>query len=317
MKIIMKYKDRINLVNHPKDTLEEAKIYRIIHPIVQNRDRIPRLPEKIYGEPEISSSFPSILAEVEGENEIEWYISFQPSLFSAIVSSLTLISPLFQVYETHGDVSWQDQSESHSPYWNPDLRIIRIPLLNQSYIDLKPGSAFGDGSHETTRLMLDHISPYVHNKHVIDIGHGNGILTFSAISYGARCGYGLEIDEEAIRLSHDNMNLNNIPSEKARFFLVSVEDERKSFQALIESIPREELVIVMNMTLGDIQEVLRHFSWLFYLPTVVLISGILVPQEQKITKLMQSYGFQMQFKAKNGKWLFFSFISVNASISTL
>ena len=47
--------------------------------------------------------------------------------------------------------------------------------------DLKAEGVFGDGSHETTRMMLDALrAADPEEKTVLDIGTGTGILAISA-----------------------------------------------------------------------------------------------------------------------------------------
>lgn len=71
--------------------------------------------------------------------------------------------------------------------------------------DLKAEGVFGDGSHETTKLMLDALrAADPEGKTVLDIGTGTGILAISAKMQGAAWVFAVDTDRSAIDTAREN-----------------------------------------------------------------------------------------------------------------
>ena len=101
-------------------------------------------------------------------------------------------------------------------------------------IDIDPGTAFGTGSHETTRLCIRGLNKYISKfleegkkeLKILDVGTGSGILSIAALKLGASKVVATEIDEYALPTVKSNMFINKI--EKSAYKLISgdiLEDE--------------------------------------------------------------------------------------------
>ena len=83
-------------------------------------------------------------------------------------------------------------------------------------IEIDPGMAFGTGTHETTMLCIRMIEKYMHSGYkVLDVGSGSGILSIAAAKLGASDVLGIDIDEDAVRVSNENYELNKV-SDRAK-----------------------------------------------------------------------------------------------------
>jgi ribosomal protein L11 methyltransferase len=98
-------------------------------------------------------------------------------------------------------------------------------------IKIDPGMAFGTGTHPTTQLCLEFIEELYSEINakmraggVIDIGCGSGILSIAALKLGAALAIGVDIDEAAIRASHENARANSIEEEAFILGIGSVEE---------------------------------------------------------------------------------------------
>ncbi len=93
------------------------------------------------------------------------------------------------------------------PTWEPVT-----PLMEgHTVLNIDPGTAFGTGSHETTRLVIKQLQKYVKGgEEILDVGCGSGILSIVALKLGARHAFGTDLDPNAIIASHENSQANDI-----------------------------------------------------------------------------------------------------------
>ena len=86
-------------------------------------------------------------------------------------------------------------------------------------IQIKPGAAFGDGRHPTSRLAVRGIEHVLNDggadwtagpSRVLDIGTGSGILVLTAVALGIDKGLGLDIDPAARSEANANVSLNQL-----------------------------------------------------------------------------------------------------------
>ena len=84
---------------------------------------------------------------------------------------------------------------------------------------LDPGTAFGSGTHESTRLCLDALKKRMKGgEKLLDIGCGSGILSLAALAYGAERVTMTELDPACEGVIEENFNLNEI--DKSRYSLI-------------------------------------------------------------------------------------------------
>lgn len=80
-----------------------------------------------------------------------------------------------------------------------------IPLL------IRPGMAFGSGSHATTQMCLLLLEEYLRpGQLVYDFGSGSGILSIAAVKLGARKVYAVDVAPVAERVIRENLELNGL-----------------------------------------------------------------------------------------------------------
>ena len=73
------------------------------------------------------------------------------------------------------------------------------------------GGVFGDGTHETTKMMLEAINHLdLRGSSVLDIGTGTGVLAIQAKMQGAEKVTAVDIDYAAIMTARKNFELNGV-----------------------------------------------------------------------------------------------------------
>ena len=115
----------------------------------------------------------------------------------------------------------EDWLNNWKQYFNPipiGEKLLIRPTWRDKYdagdrvvLNLDPGLAFGTGTHETTRLVLQVIEKYVKpGTKFLDIGCGSGILAVAALLLGSESAVGVDIDEMAVKTAKENAELNNV-----------------------------------------------------------------------------------------------------------
>jgi len=128
------------------------------------------------------------------------------------------------IQEEMPDINWNEEWEKN--YFQPLLIgnecLIRAPFHKEypkaNYeIVIEPNMAFGTGNHETTSLMIEHLSELnVEGMDVLDMGCGTGILGIFASMRNCRQVTAIDIDNWAFESTIENCRLNHITNLEAR-----------------------------------------------------------------------------------------------------
>ena len=141
--------------------------------------------------------------------------------------------------------SWMDQFEPMRfgerlwivPSWHEPPEPEAVNLL------LDPGLAFGTGTHPTTALCLEWLDSHPPaGREVLDFGCGSGVLALAALKLGAAQVTGVDIDEQALVASRENVARNGIDSEKLALYLPEQFPATTEFDLVIANILAGPLV---------------------------------------------------------------------------
>lgn len=95
----------------------------------------------------------------------------------------------------------------------PSWEEVKAEDRDKKILHIDPGTAFGTGMHETTRLCIGQIKKYVTPEtELLDVGTGSGILSIIALMYGAKHAVGTDLDPCAVEAVAQNKEANDIPS---------------------------------------------------------------------------------------------------------
>lgn len=84
-------------------------------------------------------------------------------------------------------------------------------------VEIDPGTAFGTGAHETTKLCIGNLKKYLkEGDTLLDVGCGSGILSVIGLKLGASCAVGTDIDANAVETARENAGVNHLPVHRSQ-----------------------------------------------------------------------------------------------------
>ena len=169
-------------------------------------------------------------------------------------------------------------------------------------IAMDPGSAFGTGSHPTTRLCLEALELLAARTpeglaglRVADLGCGSGVLGLAALRLGAASVAAADTDSLAVRATADNAALNGL-TPQVRVQLGSVE----ALAELLDAQPAD--LLLCNILAPVIQALCPAFNTVLAANGVGLLSGLLVDQAPALQLALRDEGWQAELTAEQSQW---------------
>ncbi len=235
-------------------------------------------------------------SELQRENLINCFVPL------VNVFKLNLPNPIWQ------KISDEDWTQSWKIHWKPDPvgdSLLILPswleapeeYLQRKVIHLDPGSAFGTGSHPSTRLCLKALEAMpLKGLRVADLGCGSGILSIASLCLGAKHVTAVDIDSLAVNATRENAQINQFNSEKIEVFLGSVD-------TLINNLEAKTVdVLVCNILAPIIKELAPSFDQLIAPMGRALLSGLLISQSMELQNYLISLGWTVYVLEDQGPW---------------
>ncbi len=199
------------------------------------------------------------------------------------------------------------KNEYYLKHWSRYLRSvsvgkkIRVIPLNSDIVKteyskgtrrlvyIKPGLAFGTGSHPSTFLALDLLEKYLKPQaKVLDVGTGSGVLIIAAKKLGAGKSVAIDCDRQALENAVNNWKINQ--AEKIFFYQLPI-SQWKDFDF--------DLVLA-NLTTN---EILNNTSiWQKFRSALLIFSGILRSEGKMVEDLLYRSKFVKLEKKEKEDW---------------
>lgn len=168
-------------------------------------------------------------------------------------------------------------------------------------IEIDPGTAFGTGSHETTKLCILGIKKYRRaGIRLLDVGCGSGILSIIGARLGAKEVIGTDIDPNAVNSAYENARVNRIGSETLKIYAGDIITDTK----LQNKVGLKAYDMVAANILADViiplsAEVGQHLK-----PDGIFISsGIINSKKEAVKEAILKNGFKILEINEMGDWV--------------
>ncbi|MBM5790444.1 MAG: 50S ribosomal protein L11 methyltransferase [Cyanobacteria bacterium M_surface_10_m1_298] len=219
-------------------------------------------------------------------------------------------------------IAWEQQDDedwslSWKQHWEADpvgQRLLILPAwlelpaehADRLVIRMDPGSAFGTGSHPTTRLCLEAIEVLAEQRgtqgapdlgpiRVADLGCGSGILGIAALLQGATTVAAADTDSLAVRATRDNAVVSGF-SDRLQVELGSVE----TLAELLQGQPAD--LLLCNILAPVIEALCPAFQSVLAPTGLGLLSGLLVEQAPRLQAALLEQGWQAELAAQQSQW---------------
>ncbi len=216
--------------------------------------------------------------------------------------SLCLLATVFN--KKLGKFKWKkicdkDWGESWKKQWKPDPvgeKLLILPswhdlpkaFSHRIVLRLDPGSAFGTGSHPTTRLCLEALERKPPSDLIVaDVGCGSGILGIAAIFLGAIQVQAVDVDSFAVRATLHNASKNDLTDKQ---LIVN----KGSIDVLENKMSTQKAdLLICNILAPVIKNLCPHFSNVTKSDAHILLSGLLVDQVEEITTFLAQFNWNL------------------------
>ena len=164
-------------------------------------------------------------------------------------------------------------------------------IEDREVIRINPGMAFGTGLHETTSLSADFLETYIQEgDKVLDVGCGTGILSILASKIGASEVLGIDIDDEAVAASIQNLEANDVNNA-----IIKKADLTSGVDFKADLVVANLLTNLVIRLTGNIRKHLNSGGR-------YIMSGILTTQQDKVLEALEENGFEKLAIAEQGEW---------------
>lgn len=170
-------------------------------------------------------------------------------------------------------------------------------------IEIDPGTAFGTGSHETTKLCIQALRKYITpTTELLDVGCGSGILSIIGLKLGADHAIGTDIDPNALTATIENVEVNHIKEEQFSVLAGNIMEDK----AMQEKIGMKKYDIVVANILADVIIPLSGMIQQHMKEDGVFISsGIIDMKKEETKKALLTNGFEIIETIEMGDWVSF------------
>lgn len=205
--------------------------------------------------------------------------------------------------ETDG-CSEEDWADKWKAFFKPTAvgeRLFVRPIWIDDYdagdravLNIEPGAAFGTGTHDTTRLCLETLDKIIKNGDtVLDIGCGSGILAIASMLLGATEGFGVDIDELAVKTAKENGKMNGLDEPELKFVCGDLADKvTKQYDVVVANIVADIIILFSTQVRAFMKPGAKFIA-----------SGIIDTRADEVVTALQNAGLKLVERIEQGGWV--------------
>lgn len=164
---------------------------------------------------------------------------------------------------------------------------------------IDPGTAFGTGLHQTTKLCTCFLEKYVTNDtELFDIGTGSGILAIISLLLGAKSAFAIDIDKNAVDVAENNAKMNNVKNFSTMFGNINVDEPlrevaySKKYDIISANIVADVIIMIKEVAFDVLKD-----------DGIFITSGIIKDREQDVIEALTNIGFKVKEKEQMDEWI--------------
>ena len=219
---------------------------------------------------------PDEIAPDDGKARISCYVDEKEDLQAVIakikakIEELSAFLPMGSGEITLGVTEEEDWINNWKVFFKPfrlDDNIVIKPTWetlsdkkdDDIVIEIDPGTAFGSGSHETTKLCISQLKKYIKkDTELLDVGTGSGILSIIGLKLGAHHAMATDIDPNAIRATNENFAINGV-SEQAEVQQVNIlADVIIPLSGIVTPLLKDDGVFITSGIINTMEEAVKE-----------------------------------------------------------
>ncbi len=167
-------------------------------------------------------------------------------------------------------------------------------------LEIDPGSSFGTGQHNTTRLCLEFLDGLVKGgERVLDLGCGSGILGIAALLLGAESVTAVDIDENSTRIAGENFEKNALPPQSYTIHTGNI----LSDSGLAGRLGTGYDIITANIVADVLIGMAPMFRSFLKKGGTLIVSGIIDTRADDVRSALLDRGFTVKEERASENWL--------------
>ena len=183
------------------------------------------------------------------------------------------------------------------PSWEtPQLPRGRVQLT------MDPASSFGTGSHATTRMCMEQLDALdLGGARVLDVGCGSGILACTALLLGARHALACDIEENAMRVTAENMDKNGLSGLRYSTRCGDLLSDEKLREEIAANGPYD--VILANIVADVLMAMSPYLPKMLAAGGHLILSGIIDTRAEEVRRTFREAGMVIVNEIARDGWV--------------